>query len=155
MFRDRTAEDSFTAFARGVEPGLRRALTAGFGPEAGRDACAEALAYGWKHWDRLQGMENPGGYLFRVGQRAARQKSDRSSWLGGEIPVFSDPWVEPAFGPAWEKLSDRQRTVVGLIHGFGWSFGEVAEMLGVSKSSVQSHERRAMRRLRKALGVEG
>jgi DNA-directed RNA polymerase specialized sigma24 family protein len=155
LLRDRTAEDSFTVFVRSVEPGLRRALTAGFGPEAGRDACAEALAYGWTHWDRVEGMENPGGFLFRVGQRWARQRVGRSWWLGGAVPVFAEPWAEPAFGPAWEKLSDRQRTVVGLIHGFDWSFGEVAEMLGVSKSSVQSHERRAMRRLRKALGVEG
>ena len=154
MLRDRTAEDSFTAFARSAEPGLRRALTAGFGPEAGRDACAEALAYGWRHWERLEAMDNPAGYLFRVGQRAARRKIRRSSWLGGDVPVFAEPWVEPAFGPAWERLSDRQRTVVGLLHGFDWSLGEVAELLGVSKSSVQVYERRAMRRLRKALGVE-
>jgi DNA-directed RNA polymerase specialized sigma24 family protein len=41
-----------------------------------------------------------------------------------------------------------------LIHCFQWSFQEVADMMGVSKGTVQLHERRAMRRLRRDLGVD-
>ncbi len=53
MLRDQTATDTFTEFARVLEPGLRRALTAGFGSEVGREAAAEALVYGWQHWERV------------------------------------------------------------------------------------------------------
>jgi hypothetical protein len=30
---------------------------------AGRDAAADALAYGWEHWERIKDMKNPIGYL--------------------------------------------------------------------------------------------
>ena len=155
MLRDRTGTDSFTEFARRIEPGLRRALTAGFGSEVGREAAAEALVYGWEHWGRIEGLENPAGYLFRVGQRKARRMAGGSRVWGRDQVAFSEPWVEPRLETAWGELSDRQRIVFGLIHAFEWSLAEVAQLLGVSKSSVQSYEQRAMRRLRKSLGVEG
>ncbi len=50
--------DSFTEFFSDVEPRLRAAFTATFGAEVGREVCAETLAYGWEHWDRLGAMEN-------------------------------------------------------------------------------------------------
>ena len=67
MRREQTSADVFTEFARRLEPDLRRALTAGFGSGVGREAAAEALTHAWEHWDRVQGMANPSGYLFRVG----------------------------------------------------------------------------------------
>ena len=154
MLRDQTAADTFTVFARRLEPGLRRGLTAGFGSEVGREAAAEALVYGWEHWGRVEAMDNPSGYLFRVGQNKARRIAGRSRWLSRDEIVFTDPWAEPGFGPAWSSLSDRQRTVVGLVHGFDWSLGEVADLLGLSKASVQSYEQRALKKLRDDLGVE-
>jgi len=39
----------FEGFVRESEPRLRRALVAAYGFEEGRDATAEALAYGWEH----------------------------------------------------------------------------------------------------------
>lgn len=154
MLRDQTAADSFTEFARAVEPGLRRGLTAGFGSEVGREAAAEALAYGWEHWERVGAMDNPSGYLFRVGQNKARRLVGRSRWIGRDEISYAEPWVEPGFGPAWSSLSERQRIVVGLVHGFEWSLGEVAEFLGLSKASVQSYEQRGLSKLRRDLGVE-
>ena len=155
MLRDQTAADTFTEFARRCEPGLRRGLTAAFGSEVGREAAADALVYGWQHWERVERMANPSGYLFRVGQNKARDIAGRFRWSSRAEVVFEEPWAEPGFGPAWSSLSDRQRTVIGLVHGFAWSLGEVAELLGVSKSSVQSHEQRGLKKLRRDLGVEG
>lgn len=155
MLRDQTSADSFTDFAKDVEPGLRRALTAGFGSEVGREAAAEALVYGWEHWDRVGAMESPAGYLFRVGQSKARRMLGRARRFSRVEVAFDEPWVEPQFGSAWHGLSERQRIVVGLIHAFEWSFAEVADLLGISRSSVQSYERRGLRKLRRALGVEG
>ena len=130
-------------------------MTARFGVEVGREATAEALLYGWQHWDRVESMDNPVGYLFAVGR-------DRGSKMAGRVrrlfpaegPVDSSPWVEPHLASAVAGLSDRQRTVVLLLYGFEWSQSEVAEVLGISKGTVQRHAERGMARLRRKLGVE-
>jgi DNA-directed RNA polymerase specialized sigma24 family protein len=41
-----------------------------------------------------------------------------------------------------------------LLHSFEWTLGEVSEVLGMARGTVQVHERRGMARLRKDLGVE-
>ena len=43
--------------------------------------------------------------------------------------------------------------MVALLHGMQWSMSEVAEVLGISKATVQKHAERGMRRLRRQLGV--
>lgn len=139
---------------REVEPRLRRALTAGFGTEIGREATAEALTYGWQHWERIKGMGNAAGYLYRVGHGKAKRMRPKRVLPERPHPSHRDVWIEPGLQPALAKLTDQQRTVVALLHGFDWSMSEVAELLGVSKSTVQSYERRAMKKLQKELGVE-
>jgi hypothetical protein len=52
---------SFVEFAVSVEPRLRRALMPTLGVDAATDATAEALAYGWEHWERVRSMSNPAG----------------------------------------------------------------------------------------------
>src|SRR3954468_22944054 len=64
---------AFGDFVTLVEQRLRRALVAAYGAEVGREATADALAWAWQHWDRVQGMANPAGYLWRVGQTSARR----------------------------------------------------------------------------------
>ncbi len=110
--------------------------------------------YGWEHWERVEQMENPAGYLYRVGRDKARRMKPRKSSLQERSNPFRDPWVEPGLAPALDGLTEKQRVVVSLLHAFDWSMSEVAELLGVSKSTVQSYERRAMKKLQRALGVE-
>ena len=66
----RVDTETFTEFARSALVRVRAGLVAAFGPELGADATAEALAYGWEHWDRIGGMKNPAGYLYRVASSA-------------------------------------------------------------------------------------
>lgn len=153
MPSDRTKTDTFTDFVMATEERLRHALTAAHGPERGREAAAEALAYGWEHWDRVGRMDNPAGYLYRVGYSKARRMRRKPIRLP-VIRVQSERWVEPGLPQALADLSDQQRTVVALLHGMQWSMSEVAEVLGISKASVQKHSERGMRRLRKRLGVD-
>ena len=54
----RTTREVFTEFVRAVEPRLRIALMARYGPERGREATAEALAYAWEHWERVAEMNH-------------------------------------------------------------------------------------------------
>ncbi len=146
-----TTRTDFTTFAAEVEPRLRRAFTVLRGSEDGRDATAEALAWAWEHWHEIQEMENPAGYLYRVGSSRTRRRRRRLP----DPPVTRDaPGFEPGLQPALGKLSARQRAAVVLVHGCGWTHQEVADALGVSRSSVGTHVDRAMRRLRSELGVE-
>ena len=144
---------SFTEFVTVYQGKLRQSLTVVFGVDRGKDAAAEALAYGWEHWERVSGMDNPSGYLYRVGYDKARRMTRRTVRLPAVDPE-RQPWVEPAFPKAFASLPEQQRIVVALLHGYQWSMAEVAEHLGVSKGTVQTHARRGLDRLRKKLGAE-
>ena len=65
---------SFEQFFATAEPRLRRALVATYGGERGREASAEALAWAWEHWPKVQAMEHPLGYLYRVAQSRSRPR---------------------------------------------------------------------------------
>ena len=144
--------EAFRSFVVESEPRLKRALVAGFGVENGLEATAEALAYGWEHWERLSGMENPAGYLYRVGQSSAT-RSDPVVVLP-QPAADTSPWVESGLPAALVTLTEAQRTAVVLVHTFGHSLAEAAAILGISKSSVQKHVDRGLERLRRELGVE-
>jgi RNA polymerase sigma-70 factor (ECF subfamily) len=143
---------TFERFVCTTEPRLREALSATLGTDAGRDATAEALAYAWEHWDRVGAMENPAGYLYLLGRRRGLRMVQRRVVL---MPVDAGhtPWIEPGLPAALASLSDQQRVVVMLVHCFEWTLGEVAELLDVSKSTVQHHAERGLDRLRSRLGV--
>ena len=144
-------EDEFTAFVESYEPKLRIALMAAYGPERGREATCEALAYGWEHWDRVRVMEHPVGYLYRVGQSRSRpRKTPRPD---PEVVAGGEPVVEPGLPRALAGLSRRQRMAVVLIDAYGWTGREAAAVMGVSEDTVRTHLRRGLQKLRASLGV--
>ena len=148
---DRVTVDSFTEFVQLVEPRLKRALVAAFGRDLGLDAAADALAHGWEHWERVREMDNPAGYLWGVGRNKARSRR-RISPVFPEVPAQHEPWIEPGLPGAMGRLSESQRTAVLLIHGYEWTYAEVAELLGVSIPTVQKHAERGMAKLRRKMG---
>jgi RNA polymerase sigma-70 factor (ECF subfamily) len=150
---DRTATD-FEQFVSSTERGLRQALTGALGSELGREAAAEALVYAWENWERVGGLANPAGYLYRVGLNWGRRTGRRSAPLFRRETVDPDPWYEPGLPEALARLSEHQRVVLYLVHGHEWSLGEVAALLGVSKGTVQTHLERGLTRLRRDLKVE-
>lgn len=143
-------ERTFTRFVEEYEPRLRLSLVATYGPERGREAAAEAFAYAWEHWDRVRAMDRPTGYLFRVGQSKTRR---RLRPYVAEPDAGRVPWVEPALPAALGRLSRRQRTAVVLVHAYGWTHSEVAELMRVRPPTVKKHVQRGLRKLRTALGV--
>ena len=148
-------------FVKETGPRLKQALIASCGGEMGREATAEALGYAWANWSRIQEMDNPAGYVYQVGRnwagRAKRRQARRSrletvaAWGVGHSEI---PLVEPGLLPALGKLSERQRIAAVLVHGFGWSLTEVAELMGLSVGSAQKHTERGLSKLRRALGAE-
>lgn len=144
---------TFESFVNASAARLRAALVAAYGPDVGADATATALSYGWENWGRLSTMANPAGYLYRVGQTAARRSTPRQGFLPAPPPQEL-PDFEPGLLPALEELSEPQRVSVVLVHGFGWTQADVAELLDVSPSTVRTHTARALTKLQAALEVE-
>jgi len=142
--------ESFDAFVSRVGPGLRRAFVARFGRNDGIEAASEAFAYAWEHWDRVSAMENPTGYLYRVGRSRTRRIRRRTPILPA-VEASRMPEVEPGLPVALAALPERQRVAVILVHGLGWTQREVAELLGISRSTLQNHLERGTNRLRRTL----
>lgn len=153
-------ESRLVVFARlveEVEPKLRRALVAAYGPEGGREAAADALAWAWEHLERLSDVENVAGYLFRVGQSAARRTR---RWRRFETPVERPDglWGTDAPGrwdhelvAALAKLTSRQRVAVVLVHGYGYGLADAAAVIGCGVSSLRNHLDRGLRHVRRDL----
>jgi len=150
------ASQEYDTFFRQAEPGIRYALVAAFGAEVGREAAADALAYGWEHWDRLSRTDNPAGYLYRVGYRKAK-RAVRKLWRQ-PIPdtaegIARNPEFEPGLETAMTDLTERQRQVVYLVAGADLGIRETARVLGLSPGAVQNHYQRGLQYLRAELGV--
>lgn len=150
-------ELAFETFVERHEPGLRHALCAAFGPRRGREATLDALSWGWENWPRLTTMRNPVGYLYRVGHSRAHDELRRSERTHRATdtrrPSSSDDLdsLDNELPAQLAALSTQQRTAAVLVHGYGMTLQETAEIMNISIGSVRTHCERALRRLRAAL----
>jgi DNA-directed RNA polymerase specialized sigma24 family protein len=142
-------DEGFAAFVGDHEPRLRRALTAALGPDEGRDATAAAFAWAWEHRDRLTTIEYPVPYLYRVGQTSRRRRKEP---VVLPAPPTELPLIEPGLLDALRDLTEHQRVAVLLVHGYGWTQQEAADLLAIQPSSLRNHLRRALEHLRASLG---
>jgi RNA polymerase sigma-70 factor (ECF subfamily) len=153
MPSEQRSRDEFTEFPREMEPRLRFALAGTLRPGLAREATQEALVYAWQHWDKIKGTDNPGGYLYRLAKRRAwriRKPQPRVQ----AVPVEDRLMFEPGLAAALARLSKMQRRVIYLVEGLGMPQREAAEMLGVTRTTVQTHLQRGMTRLRHDMGVK-
>jgi DNA-directed RNA polymerase specialized sigma24 family protein len=111
------------------------------------EACARAL----ERWDRVGSMESPTGWAFRVALNHARRSARRRA-LEQRL-WFRRPKDTPVPAPAgeiWQLVSvlpPRQREVVVLRHIGDLREAEIAQVLGISRSTVSSTLADAHRRL--------
>jgi RNA polymerase sigma-70 factor (ECF subfamily) len=110
------------------------------------------LAYAWERWDRIGVMDNPAGYLYRVGR--SRGTPRRPKPVFGPVPSDHLPEVEPGLPAALLGLSEKQRVAVVMVHAYDWPRRETAEMLGISVSTLDTHLQRGLAKLRNGLGVQ-
>lgn len=147
---------AFTAFVAAAEPPLRRAFVAAYGPDAGRDALADVLAWAFEHFDRVRGLANPAGYLWRVGQTASGRQRRRARF---EVPLEEGAGRATANAPdrdeplvaALATLTVHQRVAVVLVHGYGYRLAEAADVLGCSVSTLRNHLARGLDHARREL----
>jgi len=144
--------EQFERLATPIAVRVRRALVAAYGVEIGSEATADALAYAWEHWEKVQTMKNPAGHLYRVGQSAARKYRPRRPVALPSVPA-DDEWadVRPELPGALARLSPRQRAAVVLVHAHGETYADAAAALGMSVSTLRNHLNRGMSRLRSLL----
>ncbi len=148
-----TEHSGYDAFAGAYGPRLYQALVPVAGIDAAHDAATDALLHAWRHWDRVEGMDNPEGYLYVMARRQARRGPRPSGPLLPSPSPAELPEVEPGLAEALDQLSEMQRQVVYLVEGFGWGLTEVARLLDISVSTVRNHLARGLDRLRAELKV--
>ena len=141
--------EEFVLFAEQAVLRLRPALVAHHGVEMANDLCADAIAYAWENWDRVRGLENPVGYLYRVATSRARRyhRWRRPVLLPAESGVAAVE-AEDGLHVHLAILPHRQRVALVLVHVYGWSYQEVAELVDRSLSDVRNDVHRGLTALR-------
>ena len=146
--------DRYEELIGNVRPALARAFAAAYGLDRGQEALAEALAWATEHRERVLAMDNAAGYLCRVGQSRSRSRRQREpAVVFPQAPELGLPDIERALPIALKRLSERQRVCLALVIVDEWTYQEVADLLGIGRSSVQSYVERALEKLRDAMGV--
>ncbi|NND75620.1 MAG: hypothetical protein HKN44_11505 [Ilumatobacter sp.] len=151
MAQTSATSEWFDGFVTAAEPKLRRAFVAALGQQAGLDATSIALSYAWEHRDRLREMQNPAGYVYRVGRSRVGRRRREPHFL--PVPADAEHDLEPGLPDALAKLTEKQRAAVMMVHAAGWTRHEAADALDIGLSSLDTHLARGLRRLRHELGV--
>lgn len=139
-----------------VRERLERALVARFGMDDGLDAAAEAILYAATHTERLDGMENPVGYLYRVGQTAGRRLRSRWNRLDQLVtaPSEHDQPLDIDLQRALTRLKPTERVAIVLVHAHGHTYAEAAQILDIPVTTVNNHLSRGLTRLRTLMDTQ-
>ncbi len=138
-------------FVEEAAPRLRRAFAARFGTDLADDITAEAIEHAWTNWSVVSEMHNPIGFLFSVGCSKARKYARWSRRLAFPVEPVRPIESRHDLFEGLRRLSDDQRVAVLAVHGYGWSYVEVAEILNVSESAVTNYVHRGLKKLRALL----
>jgi RNA polymerase sigma-70 factor (ECF subfamily) len=156
--RDAAAVEPFEMFYRAHVDRVYRALTVTLGdPQLAREATDEAMVRTYANWSRVRGLDNPGGWVYRVGLNWATSWWRKRRRERALVPGRPDPQVAPpdpaatAAGQALAKLALPQRAVVVCRVLLDMSTAETAALLGVAEGTVKSRLARALAALRAAL----
>ncbi|HET6951581.1 MAG TPA: sigma factor-like helix-turn-helix DNA-binding protein [Acidimicrobiales bacterium] len=149
------ADHDFSDFYRATWPGVARALSVALGDrDLAVDATDEAMARAYPRWSTLQGYDNPGAWVYRVGLNWARSHHRRLARrlpFGHPTEALPEPVGDPAVRAALMALPVKLRSVVVCRLLLDWSVDDTATALGVRPGTVQSRLHRALRSLQDSL----
>lgn len=143
-----------SAFVEVATPRLRRVFVARFGIDAADDITAEVLEYAWNHWTDVSTMNNPMGFLFSVGCSKSRRYARWRRRISFPIEPVRPVESRQDLFQGLRALTDDQRVAVLAVHGYGWTYAEVAEILRISEAAVTNHVHRGLKKLRTILREE-
>ncbi|MEU1843278.1 RNA polymerase sigma factor [Micromonospora sediminicola] len=134
------------------------ALAIGDGPVA-REATDEAMARAYVRWDRVRRLDNPAGWVFRVGLNWAtswwrKVRRERPPSEGRQRTAAAPDPVGLAARSALDRLPTAQRTVITCRVLLDLSTAETATVLGLAEGTVRSRLSRGLAGLRAALAEE-
>lgn len=121
------------------------------------DAVDEALVRAYQRWDRVGRLDNPAGWVYRVGLNHARSRLRR---LLRRVPAHTDAGgldpvevavADPAIDLALAHLSYEHRAVVVCRLLLGWSETQTADALALRPGTVKSRLHRATKILERRL----
>jgi RNA polymerase sigma-70 factor (ECF subfamily) len=109
----------------------------------------------WERWDRIDTIDDPTAYLFRVALNGFRMRRRRAATaIRRTLPVREEPdvFVEAEMRADVRQLllglTPRQRAALLLVDLLGYPSEQAARILGVRASTVRAlatHGRRALR----------
>jgi len=115
------------------------------------DCTDEAFARALQHWRKVSAMQSPAGWVFQVARNCSRRSLWRASLERRFLLRASRPDEVPApAGELWAVVAGlprRQREVVVLRHVADLREADIAEVIGVSRSTVSTTLRNAYHRL--------
>ena len=122
------------------------------------DAYQAAWVDAIRHWDQLRDASKRRQWLAAIVARSARRSKGfhvlwlrRHTYLGEASQLSTAMDGDPAVAIAVSRLSDRQRAVIALHYGQGYSLDEIAVILKCRNGTVRSHLSRALANLRGSL----
>lgn len=155
---------SFVAFCEQQHPRLVSALHLYCGDlDLAQDVAQEALEKAGRRWSRVQAMQAPGGWVYRVAVNLAnshfrRRRAERRAnarVFSGVEPAGHDADVADALAvrAAVLRLPASQRSAVVLRFYLQEPVARIAEILGVPVGTAKSHVHRGVAALRSELGL--
>lgn len=153
---------SFEVFFREQHPRLFAALclTTGSRDEASEIA-QDAFLKVFERWDRVATMEDPNGFLFRIGMNLFRKRYRRAR-LAERLPIptkerddaFAVVNDRDVLVRAMKDLTPHQRAAVVLTAIMDYSSEEAGRILGISDSTVRVLAGKARSSMRASVGGE-
>ena len=114
----------------------------------------------WERWDSIGGIEDPTGYLFRIGLNGFRMRHRRAAMsVRKVIPVpeardlFSDAEMRADVRALLVQLTPRQRAALLLVDMLGYPSEQAARILRVRPSTVRALATKGRRALRAMEGA--
>jgi len=152
----------FDAFFLVEYPKLVVLVTALCGRRAvAEEIVQEALLRAYRDWDRVCGLERPGGWARRVAinltftaGRSSRREQRAYARVGLDPPVMLADPVSTKFWSEVRSLPPRQRAAVALHYLEDLPLAEVAEVLECSVGTVKGQLFDARRSLANKLGTQ-
>jgi RNA polymerase sigma-70 factor (ECF subfamily) len=152
--------EPFEEFYRGQGDGVYRALAVALGDaDLAREAADEAMLRAYARWSSVGAMDNPGGWVFRVGLNWAtswwrRTRRERPLPVEERHPQVAGPDADTDAVTALAALPLAQRAVVVCRVLLELSTAETATVLGIAEGTVKSRLARALAGLRTTLTEE-
>jgi RNA polymerase sigma-70 factor (ECF subfamily) len=141
-----TSPSDFRSFFEHEHRALLKALYFVTGDRAeAADQMQEAFLKIWERWDRIDAIDDPRAYLFRIAlngsktrARSARRASRRMMPISAVRDPFDDVEMRDDVRRMLLTLTPRQRAALVLLDLYGYGSEDAARIMGIRPSTVRA-----------------